>query len=125
MQIDSIFRIQKNENYFIEDPKCIEEVMIIFSSALYKGLRGRPLLSGLEHKVLSEDLRCELEKEFHGNGVVNNSKTNATWICLMPNKKEPVKITDFRLVSLTSSLYKIIARYLSLRLARSQVLWFP
>lgn len=47
---------------------------------------------------------------------VINKITNATFICQIPRKKNSIKITDFRPTSLVTSLYKIIAKVLSLRL---------
>lgn len=46
---------------------------------------------------------------FYNSGVVN-SVTNSTFICLILEKNEPVRLSDFKPVSLVTSLYKIIAR---------------
>ncbi|KAM7490623.1 hypothetical protein LguiA_033544 [Lonicera macranthoides] len=56
-------------------------------------------------------------REFHENGVVN-IKTNATFICLIPKKLKSISIKDFRPISLVTSLYKVLAKVLSLRLKR-------
>lgn len=147
----------------IEDPKGIENIIIESFLNLNRGSGSRPLPGVLEHRVLSKDLKIDLEevfeeekikeavfsltkekapepdgismafyheswkiikpdlmklmKEFHRNGVVN-SKTNATLPCLIPKKKESVKVSDFRPISLTTSLYKNIVETLYLRLGR-------
>lgn len=54
-----------------------------------------------------------IEESFE-RGVVKKI-TNVTSICLIPEKKESLKIGDFRPISLVTSLYKIIAKVLSLR----------
>ena len=53
--------------------------------------------------------------EFFQNGVMN-AITNSTFICLIPKKEKSLKIRDFRPIILVSSLYKIVAKILSLRL---------
>ena len=53
--------------------------------------------------------------EFFNNGMVN-VRTNATFICFIPKKLNSISIKDFRPISLVSSLYKILAKVLSLRL---------
>ena len=50
--------------------------------------------------------------EFHRNGIINQS-TNASFIVLLPKKSMSKKISDFRLISLITSLYKIIVKVLS------------
>ena len=53
--------------------------------------------------------------EFHSSGIINQS-TNASFIVLLPKKSVTKKISDFRPISLITSLYKIIAKVLSGRL---------
>ena len=53
--------------------------------------------------------------EFHNSGIINQS-TNASFIVLLPKKNMTKKISDFRRISLITSLYKIIAKVLSGRL---------
>ena len=50
--------------------------------------------------------------EFHNSGIINQS-TNAPFIVLLPKKSVTKKISDFRLISLITSLYKIITKVLS------------
>ncbi|RVW92334.1 putative ribonuclease H protein [Vitis vinifera] len=50
--------------------------------------------------------------EFHTNGIINQN-TNATFIALVPKKSQTFKISDFKPISLVTSLYKIIAKVLS------------
>ncbi|RVW97045.1 Transposon TX1 uncharacterized 149 kDa protein [Vitis vinifera] len=66
--------------------------------------------------VIKEDL-MRVFLEFHTNGVINQS-TNATFIALVPKKSQSVKISDYRPISLVTSLYKIIAKVLSGRLRK-------
>ncbi|RVW99869.1 Transposon TX1 uncharacterized 149 kDa protein [Vitis vinifera] len=64
--------------------------------------------------VIKEDL-VRVFAEFHRSGVINQS-TNASFIVLLPKKSTTKKISDFRPISLITSLYKIIAKVLSGRL---------
>ena len=50
--------------------------------------------------------------EFHRSGIINQS-TNASFIVLLPKKSLTKKISNFRPISLITSLYKIIAKVLS------------
>ena len=54
-------------------------------------------------------------EEFHESGIINGV-TNETYICLIPKKLNSCRIKDFRPISLVTSLYKIIAKVLSIRL---------
>ena len=58
--------------------------------------------------VIKEDL-VRLFAEFHRSGIINQS-TNASFIVLLPKKSLIKKISDFRPISLITSLYKIIAK---------------
>lgn len=49
--------------------------------------------------------------EFFEGGVINGI-TNGTYICLIPKKQDSVKVKDFGPISLTISLYKIMAKVL-------------
>ena len=53
--------------------------------------------------------------EFNRSGIINQS-TNVSFIVLLPKKSVTKKISDFRPISLITSLYKIIAKVLSGRL---------
>ncbi|KAM7480816.1 hypothetical protein LguiB_005399 [Lonicera macranthoides] len=53
--------------------------------------------------------------EFFNNGVVN-ACTNSTFICLIPKKLSSLKLKDYRPISLVTSLYKILAKVLALRI---------
>ncbi|KAJ9680329.1 hypothetical protein PVL29_019598 [Vitis rotundifolia] len=64
--------------------------------------------------VIKEDL-VKVFAEFHSSGIINQS-TNASFIVLLPKKSMTKKISDFRPMSLITSLYKIIAKVLSGRL---------
>ncbi|RVW64329.1 Transposon TX1 uncharacterized 149 kDa protein [Vitis vinifera] len=61
--------------------------------------------------VIKEDL-VRVFAEFHRSGIINQS-TNASFIVLLPKKSLTKKISDFRPISLITSLYKIITKVLS------------
>jgi len=42
--------------------------------------------------------------------------TNITWVTLIPKKKVPTKVKDYRPISMVGSIYKVIAKILSGRL---------
>ncbi|KAJ9700981.1 hypothetical protein PVL29_006352 [Vitis rotundifolia] len=64
--------------------------------------------------VIKEEL-VRVFAEFHRSGIINQS-TNASFIVLIPKKSLSKRISDFRPISLITSLYKIIAKVLSGRL---------
>ncbi|RVX01637.1 Transposon TX1 uncharacterized 149 kDa protein [Vitis vinifera] len=64
--------------------------------------------------VIKEDI-VRVFAEFHRSGVINQS-TNASFIVLLPKKSTTKKISDFRPISLITSLYEIIAKVLLGRL---------
>ncbi|RVW93866.1 Transposon TX1 uncharacterized 149 kDa protein [Vitis vinifera] len=64
--------------------------------------------------VIKEDL-VRVFAEFHRSGIINQS-TNASFIILIPKKSLSKRISDFRPISLITSLYKIIVKVLSGRL---------
>ena len=53
--------------------------------------------------------------DFHSSGVVNR-RVNETYITLIPKKYDSCRISDFRPISLVTSLYKIISKVLVSRL---------
>ncbi|XP_073024393.1 uncharacterized protein [Primulina eburnea] len=55
--------------------------------------------------------------EFYEGGVVNGI-TNETYICLIPKNHNAIKVKEFRPISLTTSLYKILAKVLTNRLKK-------
>ena len=64
--------------------------------------------------ILKQDL-LDVFEDFYNSGVVN-SVTNSTYVCLILEKDEHMRLSEFRPISLETSLYKIIAKVLSLRL---------
>ena len=54
---------------------------------------------------------------FDSSGVINRN-TNATFIAFVPKKSQSIKISEFRPISLVTSLYKIIAKVLSGRIRK-------
>ncbi|RVW46854.1 Transposon TX1 uncharacterized 149 kDa protein [Vitis vinifera] len=71
----------------------------------------------LDRPFTEEEDLMRVFLEFHTNGVINQS-TNATFIALVPKKSQSFKISDYRPISLVTSLYKIIAKVLSRRLRK-------
>lgn len=67
--------------------------------------------------ILKSDL-VRVFQEFFKNGIVN-LRTNETYICLIPKKLQANRVTEFRPISLISSLYKIIAKVLAERLKKA------
>ncbi|RVW46826.1 Transposon TX1 uncharacterized 149 kDa protein [Vitis vinifera] len=65
-------------------------------------------------EVIKEDL-VRVFAEFHRSGIINQS-TNASFIVLLPKKNMSKRISDYRPISLITSLYKIIAKVLAGRL---------
>ncbi|XP_073051688.1 uncharacterized protein [Primulina eburnea] len=63
-----------------------------------------------------DTVRVDLLKvfaEFYKDGIVNGI-TNETYLCLIPKKNDARKINDFRPISLTTTLYKILAKLMRL-----------
>jgi len=52
-------------------------------------------------------------EEFFASGVINLG-VNSTFLMLIPKKEGAASLTDFRPISLVTSIYKIIAKVLSL-----------
>ena len=61
--------------------------------------------------VIKEDL-LRLFSEFDSNGVINQS-VNATFIALVPKKRQTTKVLDFKPIRWVTSLDKIISKVLS------------
>lgn len=62
--------------------------------------------------------RKDIMNLFHNfflNKIVNKA-LNATYVALIPKKAHCSKVSDFRPISLTTSIYKILAKVLSVRL---------
>ncbi|KAK2421774.1 hypothetical protein QL285_032366 [Trifolium repens] len=53
--------------------------------------------------------------EFHRNGKLTRG-INSTFIALIPKVDNPLKLNDFRPISLVGSMYKILAKVLANRL---------
>lgn len=66
--------------------------------------------------VVQNDL-LEMMREFYLSGKLDRS-INSSFIALIPKNKNPVEISEFRLICLVSSLYKIVAKTLSRRLRK-------
>ncbi|XP_028074331.1 uncharacterized protein LOC114276709 [Camellia sinensis] len=54
-------------------------------------------------------------QEFHDNGVLGNG-INCSFVTLVPKIASPEAITDFRPISLISSIYKVVAKVLANRM---------
>ncbi|KAM7530919.1 hypothetical protein LguiB_034329 [Lonicera macranthoides] len=111
-------KISHGESLNLEKPFTIEEVReALFSCDGEKalgpdGFTMAALQEALD--VIKEDA-MKVFKEFYNLGIINK-KTNATYICLIPKKLNSISVRDFRLISPISSLYKLIAKTLAIRL---------
>lgn len=65
--------------------------------------------------ILKKDI-CQILQDFHENDIMNRNVINNTYIALITKKKNCTLSKDFRPISLTTSLYKIIAKVLVNRL---------
>uniref|UniRef100_A0A803P465 Reverse transcriptase domain-containing protein n=1 Tax=Cannabis sativa TaxID=3483 RepID=A0A803P465_CANSA len=65
-------------------------------------------------EVIKEDL-MKVVKSFERDGSIQGS-INETFICLIPKKLGSCRVRDYRPISLITSVYKIIAKMLSIRL---------
>ena len=64
--------------------------------------------------VLKEGL-MRLFEEFHRNGKLN-ACIQENFICLIQKKEDAIHVRDFRLISLTTITYKVVAKVLADRL---------
>ncbi|CAL2260435.1 unnamed protein product [Prunus armeniaca] len=64
--------------------------------------------------IVKEDIMKVLE-DFFICGIIN-AITNETFICLIPKKKESIKVSDFRPINLVTSLDKMVSKVLASRL---------
>ena len=72
------------------------------------------------YQVCWETIKDDLLKvflEFHNNGIINQS-INSTFIALVPKNSQTSRISNYRLINLVTSLYKIIAKVLSGQLCK-------
>ncbi|RVW85281.1 Transposon TX1 uncharacterized 149 kDa protein [Vitis vinifera] len=111
----------------LNNSESITEEILLYFEKLYSGpIRESWRVEGLDWSlylkrvhlvfqdcwdVIKEDL-VRVFAEFHRSGIINQS-TNASFIVLLPKKNMTKKISDFRPISLITSLYKIIAKVLS------------
>ncbi|CAL5355404.1 unnamed protein product [Camellia sinensis] len=65
-------------------------------------------------KVMKHDI-MKFMFEFHENEILAGG-FNCSFISLIPKKENPLSLSDFRLISLISSVYKILSKVLSRRL---------
>lgn len=92
----------------------IKEAIFYMTKDKYLGPNGFSLLFYQEcWDILKGDL-LEVFEEFWERGVMNKG-VNAMFLVLIPKKEGAVEISNYRPISLVGSLYKIIAKVLSLR----------
>lgn len=65
-------------------------------------------------KFMKDDI-MKFMQEFHDNGVLGNG-INGSFVTLVPKIDSPESITDFRPISLISSVYKVVAKVLANRM---------
>ncbi|PNX92269.1 cysteine-rich receptor-like protein kinase [Trifolium pratense] len=71
-------------------------------------------------KEFWEDIKDDFIRvmaEFHSNGRIVKG-ANCSFIVLIPKKKSPVKVTDFRPICLIGCIYKVISKVLANRLKK-------
>ena len=103
---------------WLKRPFKEEEIKkVVFESAGVKALgldRFTMVLFQSQWETINEDM-VKVFREFSQDGIIHGV-TNEIYICLIPKKLNSCRVEDFRLISLVTSLYKIIAKVLSLRL---------
>ncbi|KAH9769914.1 Regulator of nonsense transcripts 1-like [Citrus sinensis] len=100
-----INRLEIDGGCFVEDENGIEKEILKF----FRNLYSKDEVKSLGLLGYFEAIFVGFFEYFYNSGVVN-SVTNSTFICLILEKNEPVRLSDFKPVSLVTSLYKIIAR---------------
>lgn len=66
--------------------------------------------------MLEDDI-VRIVKHFERNGTLARG-CNASFISLAPKSKDPLHFGDFRPINLISSMYKIVAKLLAIRLKK-------
>lgn len=116
LEWDSILEIEAS---WLERPFEIEEIKTaVFEMADDKAPGPDGFSMGFFQEcwdVVREDLRRVFE-EFYNYGVIGKSM-NSNFISLIPKKEKCTTVGDFRPISLSTSVYKIVAKVLSKRLS--------
>uniref|UniRef100_A0A803PIR5 Reverse transcriptase domain-containing protein n=1 Tax=Cannabis sativa TaxID=3483 RepID=A0A803PIR5_CANSA len=131
---NTISRIEKTDGSTLDKEEEIVAELIDFFSKLYTYER-RPGwgLEGIKWQQISESLATDLERPFEEDEIKEaifkcevfkaieregriEGSINETFICLIPKKLNSCMVKDFRPISLTTSVYKIIAKVLAARL---------
>ncbi|KAA0056839.1 LINE-1 retrotransposable element ORF2 protein [Cucumis melo var. makuwa] len=86
-----------------------------FSNEKAPGPDGYTMLFYKKHWPDLKDDLLNVFKDFHKTGIVNNNVNN-TFIALISKKEKCSKPSDYRPISLTTSLYKLMAKALANRL---------
>ncbi|KAL4347618.1 hypothetical protein GQ457_17G007830 [Hibiscus cannabinus] len=121
----------ESENGEIVDLKQIELAFVKYFKDNFNGSNTIPVRHfGVQLKALSHTSRSLLQSRFSVRedeimklfddfytGKITEKSLNHSFIALIPKVKSPTRLEDYRPISLVSSLYKIIARVLSRRLA--------
>ncbi|KAK9170624.1 hypothetical protein Syun_002764 [Stephania yunnanensis] len=110
--------ISEAQNIHLERPFSKEELesaLMDCGGSKALGPDGFTLQFFIENwDLFREDLMVVMV-DFYHKGIMN-AIVNETYICLIPKKENSYKVSDFRPISLVSSLYKIIAKVLAKRL---------
>lgn len=112
---DPISDLQRNQ---LELPFTEEEIWIAIKALGSNKSPGPDGYTAEFFKKTWNILKADLLKvfqDFFEKGIINAS-VNETYICLIPKKIDTRTMGDYRPISLTTGLYKIIARVLSNRL---------
>ncbi|RVW53692.1 putative ribonuclease H protein [Vitis vinifera] len=104
-----IKELENERGLVLKNAESITEEILHYFEKLYTNPTGESWgVEGLDWSPISEESALR-------SGIINQS-TNASFIVLIPKKSLSKRISDFRPISLITSLYKIIAKVLSGRL---------
>lgn len=110
----------KNVALRLEEPfslKEIKEAVWYCDDSKALGLDGFNLFFFKKCWGMVENDIVKLLSDFHQTGKLEKS-INSSFIALIPKVENPTNISEFRSISLVSSLYKIVAKVLSRRIKK-------
>lgn len=94
-----------------EDFKALQQMGPLKSPGLY-GFGARFYQNHLE--TMGEDICNVVLKTLHSNGM--NQSLNSSYLALIPKKKKPNFVSEYRPISLCNVLYKLVSKVISNRL---------
>uniref|UniRef100_A0A2N9IM54 non-specific serine/threonine protein kinase n=1 Tax=Fagus sylvatica TaxID=28930 RepID=A0A2N9IM54_FAGSY len=108
-----------------ETDKEIRDNVVSFYEELYQETENwRPSVDGLDFHSIGAAKSSHLERKFDREEVFQEFHThckfekslNATFIALIPKKRDALNIRDFRPISLVGSMYKLLSKVLANRI---------